>query len=108
MAAKRRRAHRNSVTGRFVVTAARGGADRQAWARRIEIDPKRMLGKPVIRGTRVPVELVLQKLSEGATEDDLLEGYPHLKRADIRAAIAYARAVMTGEETLILTHAPTR
>lgn len=57
---------------------------------RIEIDPGVMLGKPVIRGTRVPVELLLRRLSEGATEDDLLESYPHLKREDIRAALAFA------------------
>ena len=49
-----------------------------------------MLGKPVIRGTRVPVELLLRRLSEGATEEDLLESYPHLERSDIRAALAFA------------------
>ena len=49
-----------------------------------------MLGKPVIRGTRVTVELLLRQLSEGATEDSLLEAYPHLTREDIKAAIAYA------------------
>ena len=57
---------------------------------RIEINPKVMMGKPVIRGTRVPVELILRKLSEGATDDDLLEAYPRLTRADIQAAIGYA------------------
>lgn len=45
---------------------------------RIEINPQVMLGKPVIRGTRIPVELVLRKLSEGATEADLLHAYPRL------------------------------
>ena len=53
---------------------------------RVESDPNVMLGKPVIRGTRVTVELILRKLSEGATEDDLLDGYPRLTRDDIRAA----------------------
>ena len=57
---------------------------------RIEVNPKVMLGKPVIRGTRVPVELILRKLSEGATEDDLLDAYPRLSRQDIQAAIGYA------------------
>ena len=57
---------------------------------RIEINPKVMMGKPVVRGTRVPVELILRKLSEGATEDHLLEAYPRLTRADIQAAIGYA------------------
>jgi uncharacterized protein (DUF433 family) len=61
-----------------------------ATSNRIELNPEVMLGKPVIRGTRVTVELLLRKLSEGATEESLLEAYPHLKRADIKAAIAYA------------------
>jgi uncharacterized protein (DUF433 family) len=57
---------------------------------RIDINPEVMLGKPVIRGTRITVELLLRKLSEGATEADLLDAYPHLTRDDIKAAIAYA------------------
>jgi len=57
---------------------------------RIEVNPKVMLGKPVIRGTRVPVELLLRKLSEGATESDLLDAYPRITQRDIQAAIRYA------------------
>jgi uncharacterized protein (DUF433 family) len=57
---------------------------------RIEINPKVMLGKPVIRGTRIPVELILRKLSEGAREADLLDAYPRLRREDIHAAMGYA------------------
>jgi len=57
---------------------------------RIEINPKIMLGKPVIRGTRITVELILQKLSEGAREEELLDAHPNLKPEDIRAALAYA------------------
>lgn len=64
----------------------------------IEINPKIMLGKPVIRGTRIPVELILRKLSEGATEVELLEGYPRLSREDILAALAYAAATIAHEE----------
>jgi uncharacterized protein (DUF433 family) len=56
---------------------------------RIEISPDVMRGKPVIKGTRVTVELILRKLSEGATEKDLLDAYPRLTREDIRAAIGY-------------------
>jgi len=59
-------------------------------ADRIEINAKVMMGKPVIRGTRIPVELILRKLSEGAAEEDLLDAYPRLTRADIHAAIGYA------------------
>ena len=56
---------------------------------RIEVSPKIMLGKPVILGTRIPVELILRKLGEGATEADLLDAYPDLTRDDVRAAMAY-------------------
>jgi len=56
---------------------------------RIEINPKVMMGKPVIRGTRITVELILRKLAEGASEEDLLDAYPRLTREDIKAAIGY-------------------
>lgn len=69
---------------------------------RIEINPKVMLGKPVIRGTRITVELILRKLSEGATEADLLDAYPRLTREDIRAAMAYAADTLAHEETVLL------
>lgn len=70
---------------------------------RIEMNPKVMMGKPVIRGTRVPVELILRKLSEGAAEDDLLDAYPRLSREDVRAAIAYAADAIAHEETFFLS-----
>lgn len=67
---------------------------------RIEINPKVMLGKPVIRGTRIPVELLLRKLGEGATEEQLLDAYPNLTREDIRAAMTYAAQALAHEENL--------
>jgi len=70
---------------------------------RIEVNPEVMLGKPVIRGTRVTVELVLRKLSEGATEADLLDAYPRLTRQDIQAALAYAASSLAHETTLFQT-----
>ncbi len=75
---------------------------------RIEINPKVMLGKPIIRGTRIPVELILRKLSEGAAEADLLDAYPRLTREDIQAAIGYAADTVAHEETLILEPARKR
>ena len=57
---------------------------------RIEVNPRVMIGKPVIRGTRIPVELILRKLSEGADEENILDAYPRLTREDIHAAIKYA------------------
>ena len=70
---------------------------------RVEIDPAVMLGKPVIRGTRIPVEIILRKLSEGATEADLLDAYPRLQAADIRAALAYAADTLAHETILSQT-----
>jgi len=69
---------------------------------RIEINPKIMMGKPVIRGTRIPVELILRKLSEGAKERELLDAYPKLTKEDIQAAIRYAADTLSHEETVIL------
>ena len=75
---------------------------------RIEINSRVMLGKPVIRGTRIPVELVLRKLGEGASEEDLLDAYPRLTRRDIHAAMTYAADTLAHEETLILEPARKR
>ena len=70
---------------------------------RITIDPELMQGKPVIRGTRITVDLLLRKLSEGATEADLLDAYPHLTAEDVRAALAYAAAAVSHEDIVLTT-----
>lgn len=57
------------------------------YANRIEINPKVMAGKPVIRGTRITVDLILRQLAQGLTVKEILENYPHLKKQDIQAAI---------------------
>ena len=67
---------------------------------RVEVNASIMQGKPVIRGTRVPVELILRKLGEGATEQDLLDAYPKLNSADIRAAMAYAADALAHEDRI--------
>lgn len=72
-------------------------------ADRIEINPEIMLGKPVIRGTRIPVELILRKLSEGASEAEILDAYPRLARQDIQAALAYAANSIAHETILFQT-----
>jgi len=71
-------------------------------ADRIEINPEIMLGKPVVRGTRIPVELLLRKLSEGATVAELLDAYPRLTVDDIRAVLAYA-ADAVGHDVVLTT-----
>ena len=65
---------------------------------KIEMNPKIMLGKPVIKGTRMTVELILRKLSEGAKDKDIIDAYPHLTIEDIHAAISYAADVLAHEE----------
>jgi len=69
---------------------------------RIEINPKVMMGKPVIRGTRITVELILRKLAEGAKEEDILDAYPRLTRGDIQVAVKYAADTLAHEEILLL------
>ena len=64
----------------------------------IECRPDVMLGKPVFKGTRIPVELVLRKLGEGATEPEILEAYPRLTHAHLQAAVLYAADVVKGDE----------
>lgn len=66
----------------------------------IETNPEIMLGKPVIKGTRIPVELIVRKLGEGSTIEDLLDGYPNLSREAVMAALIYA-ANAIGNERLI-------
>jgi uncharacterized protein (DUF433 family) len=70
---------------------------------RIEINPEVMQGKPVIRGTRVPVELLLRKLAEGATIPDLVDAYPRLCAADVLAALEYAADTIAHETVVPLS-----
>jgi uncharacterized protein (DUF433 family) len=70
---------------------------------RIEINPKVMVGKPVILGTRIPIELILRKLSEKATEADILQAYPQLVAEDIQAAIRFSADTIAHEETLFIS-----
>ena len=66
--------------------------------KRIVIDPKIMLGKPVIRGTRLPVEIIVEKVAYGLTFEDLKKDNPFLKEDDIRAALLYAAKRIANEE----------
>jgi len=68
----------------------------------INVDPQIMMGTPVIRGTRIAVELLLRKLSEGATEAELLNAYPHLSSEAIHAAMRYAADMIAHEETMAI------
>ena len=66
----------------------------------IESNPSVMLGKPVIKGTRLTVELILQKLSEGASAKQLIVAYPSLQVNDILAVLAYASHMISTEAIL--------
>jgi uncharacterized protein (DUF433 family) len=79
---------------------------RMTFTDRVEINPRVMLGKPVIRGTRIPIELILRKLSEGASEADLLDAYPRLTREDIHAAMRYAADTLAHEEVVFIGREP--
>ena len=65
---------------------------------RIEMNPDIMDGKPVVRGTRVPVELILRKLGAGMSAEAILVDHPRLMRDDIRAAQAFAADYLADEE----------
>lgn len=72
---------------------------------RIEVNPEIMAGKPVVKGTRIPVYVVLQMLGDGAEVGDILEDYPDLEEQDVKACIRYAtkrvrREGTTGEESV--------
>ncbi|HEX4078629.1 MAG TPA: DUF433 domain-containing protein [Rhizomicrobium sp.] len=69
--------------------------------KRIAINPKVMVGKAVIRGTRITVEHIMRELAAGMTAAALVDAYPHLSEDDIRAACAYAAASLSDEKILI-------
>jgi len=73
-----------------------------AGLRRIEINPKVLGGKPVIKGTRIPVYLIVELLASGMTEKEVLREYPGLRRDDVRAALQYASRVLRQEEVIPL------
>lgn len=67
---------------------------------RIVSDHEIMLGKPVIRGTRITIESIIKKMAEGASQSDLLEIYPSLKKEDVAAALDYASEVIGNEDVI--------
>jgi uncharacterized protein (DUF433 family) len=73
------------------------------WRDRIEIDSAVLVGKPVVRGTRLAVQLIVDLLAQGWTEQELLSNYPGLTAEDIRACLAYASAVLSAEKVYPIT-----
>jgi uncharacterized protein (DUF433 family) len=68
------------------------------WRDRIVVDPDFLVGKPVIKGTRLAVEFIIDLLAEGWTEAEIVGNYPGLTREDIQACLAYAVTVLKGEK----------
>jgi len=66
----------------------------------IDINPDIMLGKPVIKGTRITVEMILRDMSNGSDADELLNAYPNLTRNDIYAALSYSADIIANEEII--------
>jgi uncharacterized protein (DUF433 family) len=67
------------------------------WKTRIVADPAVLVGKPVIKGTRISVELILDRLADGWSNEDLLAAYPSLAAADIAAVFAFAASMLKDE-----------
>ena len=72
--------------------------EQSTYADRIIVDPEIMVGKPVVKGTRIPVELVLKRLSQDLDLTSLFTSYPRLTEDDVKACLAYAQALVEGEE----------
>jgi uncharacterized protein (DUF433 family) len=72
--------------------------DPRPYGERITADPRILAGKPVVRGTRISVGLVLEELAQNPNIDELLAAHPDLTRTDVQACLAYAKAMVTGED----------
>lgn len=69
-----------------------------SWEDKIVIDPDILTGKPIIKGTRIAVEFILELLAEGWTQEKIVENYPQIKKADIIAVLQYAAEVLKEEK----------
>jgi uncharacterized protein (DUF433 family) len=69
---------------------------------RVIVDPEIMVGKPIIKGTRITVELILRLLAQGMTQKEILKNYPQLKREDILAVLEYATEMVEEEKVFPL------
>jgi uncharacterized protein (DUF433 family) len=76
--------------------------NRIEWQERVIIDPDVHHGDPCIKGTRIPVAIIIGSLADGMTIEDIVEAYPQLTDYDVRAALAYAAEIMSQESLLAL------
>lgn len=75
------------------------------WKHRITVNPDILVGKPIVRGTRISVELLMDRLSDGWSIEQILEAYPHLTREDVLAAIAFVTEVFREEHYIAIQKA---
>ncbi|MDD1612205.1 MAG: DUF433 domain-containing protein [Methylococcaceae bacterium] len=68
------------------------------WKNRITVDPDVLVGKPIIKGTRISVELILDRVADSWTTEDILSAYPHLTREDVLAALSFAAELFREEK----------
>ena len=68
------------------------------WKDRIEVNPEVLVGKPIIKGTRISVELILDRVADGWTMEDVLASYPHITRDDVLAALSFAAEIFKEEK----------
>ena len=73
-------------------------ADQPLYQERIVADPRILAGKPVVKGTRIAVDLVLEELAHNPDIHELLAAHPDLTRDDVQACLAYAKDLAAGEE----------
>lgn len=72
------------------------------WKERIVVDPNILVGKPVIKGTRLSVDFLLRLLAQGWTEQQILDNYPHLKPDDLQAVFAFVQECFADEDFVYL------
>ena len=72
------------------------------WQERITVDPNVLVGKPIIKGTRISVEFVVDLLGRGWTTEQVLREYDHLTAADVQACLAYASDMLKSERVYLL------
>ena len=70
------------------------------WKDHIEVNPAVLVGKPIIKGTRISVELILDRMADGWTMEDVLASYPHISREDVLAALTFPSELFK-EETFV-------
>ena len=79
-----------------------GGEERVHWMERITVDSDALVGKPIVKGTRIAVEFVIELLGSGWTVEEVLEEYDQLSLKDVQACLAYASEVLKSERVFIL------